>query len=180
MQQFFDAVAKVGIPADASRPHSEKDQQKDRSARQPASGGGVVLVVEDEPLLREALCEYLTRNSFDAIGVATATAAYSRILELRDKVRALITDMVIPGGGGWDLAQRTRRVVPDLAVIFVSGVVEEYVVASASLHPLTGFLQKPFELSVLLDILNSLLERRTTETGTLRSERRVEPYERAG
>jgi DNA-binding NtrC family response regulator len=178
VQRFLDAVAKVGMPSDASRPAREQDRQKNHTVGQPASG--VVLVVDDEPFLRRVLCEYLIENSFAAIGEATAAAAYSQVLELRGKVCALITDMVIPGGGGWDLAQRTRRVVPDLAVIFMSGAIDEHVVASASSHPSTGFLQKPFELSALTDMLNSLLEERTSKKGTLGAEPRIGPNEKAG
>lgn len=178
VKRFFDAVAKFGTPSDASRTAREEDPGKDRTVGQPANG--VVLVVDDEPSLRSVVCEYLTQNSFAAIGVPTAAAGYNQILELRGRVCALITDMVIPGGGGWDLAQRTRRVVPDLAVIFMSGAIDAHVVASASSHPRTGFLQKPFELSALTDMLNSLLAERTSMKGTLGTERRIGRNEKAG
>jgi CheY-like chemotaxis protein len=178
VQRFFDAVAKAGMPPDASRPARKEDERRDRTLGRPP--GGVVLVVDDEPYLRRALCEYLMRNCFAAIGVATAAAAYSQVLELRGQICALITDMVIPGGGGWDLAQRTRRVVPDLAVIFISGAIDEHVVTSASSHPRTGFLQKPFELSALTDALNSLLEKRTSKIGPQKTERQIGPNKKAG
>jgi len=178
VQRFFDAVTKAGIPSEASRPAGVEDQRKGGTVGQPASG--VVLVVDDELFLTSTLCEYLIKHSFAAIGEATAAAAYRQVLELRGKVCAMITDMVIPGGGGWDLAQRSRRVVPDLAVIFMSGAIDEHVVASASSHPRTGFLQKPFELSAVTAMLNSLLEERTSKKVTLGTEGRIEPNEKAG
>lgn len=87
---------------------------------------------------------------------------------------------IVPGGGGWELAQRARHVVPDLAVIFISGVIDGHVVTSASSHPSTGFLQKPFELSALTDLLSSLLAGRTNKKATLRIERRIGPDRKAG
>ena len=139
-----------------------------------------MLVVDDELNLRRVLCEYLIQNSFAAIGVATTAEAYNRVLELGGQVCALITDMVIPGGGGWDLAQKTRHVVPDLAVIFISGAIDESVVTSASSHPRTGFLQKPFELRALTEMLNSLLEGPISKKGTPKTERRIGPIRKAG
>ena len=141
----------------------------------------VVLVVEDEECLRMALCEYLKRNGFAPKGVATAADAYGQILDLRRRVCALITDMVIPGGGGWELVQRTRQIVPDVVVIFISGAIDEHVVKSASSRPDTGFLEKPFDLSALTDLLNSLLAQRAkNKKARLRAERRIGSNKKAG
>ena len=177
MQRFYDAVAKVGMTSNAPGPACKEDQENDRVINQPIDG--VVLVVDDDQCLRMALCEYLRRNAFAALGVATADEAYTQILALKERVCALITDMVIPGGGGWELVQRTRHVVHDVVVIFISGAIDEHVVTSASSHPSTGFLQKPFELSALTDLLHSLLAERRNKRGTLRSERRIRPKKRA-
>jgi two-component system cell cycle sensor histidine kinase/response regulator CckA len=166
------------MPSDAPSPAYKEDQGNHRGFNQPIDS--VVLLVEDDQCLRRALCEYLKRNAFAAIGVATAAEAYTQILELRGRVCALITDMVIPGGGGWELVQKTRHVVPDVVVIFISGVIDEHVVTSASSHPSTGFLQKPFELSALTDVLNSLLAGWTNKKGTPGSERRIGPNKKAG
>jgi DNA-binding NtrC family response regulator len=172
MQRFFDAVDRVNVSADTPSPAEPETKTEDRCSVH--ANESVVLVVDDDQLMREALCEYLMRNAFAATGVASARDAYERILELRGHICALITDMVIPGGGGWELARTARHVVPDLAVLFISGAINEDVIKSASTHPCTGFLQKPFEFWVLIDELQSLISERTNRRNcNLRQSREI-------
>jgi DNA-binding NtrC family response regulator len=155
MQRFFDAVNKGVVSAketssadhEVHSDHSELHHPPDK----------IVLVVDDDSLMRGALCEHLRLNDFSIMDVATTAEGYSQVLKLRDRVSLLITDMVLPGGGGWQLVQSARRVIPDLAVIFISGAIDEQVVTSASSHPRTGFLEKPFEFKRLTDLIRALL-----------------------
>jgi DNA-binding NtrC family response regulator len=163
MRRFFDVVDKTVGPVDAHSP--VEPETKTEWLRGVLANEFVVLVVDDDQLMREALCEYLARNNFAATGVASAKAAYERILELREHISALITDMVIPGGGGWELARTARQVVPNLAVLFISGAIDADVVESASSQPYTKFLQKPFEFAVLAAELRSLVSERTKGRG---------------
>jgi two-component system cell cycle sensor histidine kinase/response regulator CckA len=159
MRRFFDVVDRTIAPADAHSPAKPETKTEDQLGVHAKES--VVLVVDDDQLMREALCEYLARNDFAATGVASAKAAYERILELREHICVLITDMVIPGGGGWELAWTARQVVPDLAVLFISGAIDADVVKSASSQPYTRFLQKPFEFRALAAELRSLISERT-------------------
>jgi DNA-binding NtrC family response regulator len=158
MRRFFDVVDRLFAPPGVPNPAESQPKPDDR--RDVHADKSVVLVVDDEPAMREALCDYLTQNDFTAIGVASAKDAYGRILELREHICVLITDMVIPGGGGWELARTARHVVPDLPVLFMSGIIDGDVVASASSQPYTRFLQKPFEFKFVIDELRSLIAER--------------------
>jgi CheY-like chemotaxis protein len=161
MQRFFDIVNRVLGRSDAPLSAHQEGREEDGQIRQ--STGRVALVVDDDPLMRGALCEHLRQNNFSAMEAATAADGYEQVLKWRERVSVLITDMVIPGGGGWQLVQNARNIVPNLVVIFISGAIDEQVLASATSHSRTGFLEKPFELSQLTDVLNSLLSDRTEQ-----------------
>jgi two-component system, cell cycle sensor histidine kinase and response regulator CckA len=178
MQHFLDAVNRVLVSSDAPRSADQEAREENRQIRQ--SPDKIALVVDDEPLMRWAICEHLRQNNFSAMEAATAADGYEQVLNLRERVSVLITDMVIPGGGGWQLVQRARRVVPDLAVIFISGTIGEQVVASATSHSRTGFLEKPFELNQLTNLLNTLLSKGSGKKSNYETRREIERDQKAG
>lgn len=176
MQRYLDAVNRVLVSSDSRHAADQEAHREDRQILQ--SPDKVVLVVDDDPLMRWAVCEHLRQNNFSIVGLATAAEGYTQILKLRERISVLITDMVLPVSSGWHLAQSARCVIPDLAVIFISGAIDEQVVISASSHPRTGFLEKPFELSQLTDLLKTLLPKRTSQHDKFASE--IERDQKAG
>jgi response regulator RpfG family c-di-GMP phosphodiesterase len=82
----------------------------------------VVLVVEDEPLIRLLAAEVLEEEGFDVLEAATAPAALA-LLEKRPEVQALFTDIDMPGGmNGLELAQVVHERYPHIALVVTSGV----------------------------------------------------------
>ncbi len=178
MQRFLDAVNRVIGSSDAPRPPDPEAHNADRQISQ--STGRVALIVDDDPLMRWVLCEHLRQNNFLTTEVATAADGYAQILALRERVSVLITDMILPGGGGWQLVQRARSILPELAVVFISGAIDAQVVTSASSHPRTGFLEKPFELSQLTALLTTLLSDETIKKDKYEAMRAIERNRKVG
>jgi signal transduction histidine kinase/CHASE3 domain sensor protein/DNA-binding NarL/FixJ family response regulator len=83
-------------------------------------GALTVLLVEDEPLIRLATIDQLEELGHRAIGTATAKEAL-RVLEERDDVDVLLTDLGLPGMNGGELAVEARRRKPALHVVIASG-----------------------------------------------------------
>ncbi len=69
--------------------------------------------------------------------------------EYEGTIDLLITDVVMPGMGGCELAQRVAASRPQIKVLFLSGYTEDAIVHHGVLEPGTAFLQKPFTLQVL-------------------------------
>jgi len=178
MQRFLDTINTVLVSSDGPRSANQEAHEEDRQI--PQSADEVVLVVDDNRLMRWAICEHLRQNNFSAMEASTAADGYEQVLKLRERLSVLIADMVIPGGGGWQLVQSARRVVPDLAVIFISGAIGEQVVASVNSHSRTGFLEKPFELSQLTNLLNTLLSGGTGKKDNYELRREIERAQKAG
>jgi CheY-like chemotaxis protein len=84
-------------------------------------GHETILLVEDESFLREVTCEILESAGYRVLKARTATEAISVFDECRTIVRLLLTDVVLPGQNGRDLATDLRNVSPKLKIIFTSG-----------------------------------------------------------
>jgi len=79
----------------------------------------VVLVVDDESAIADTLAEILNRTGYAAIPVYTAEDALETALVMPPEL--LITDVVLPGESGVDLAIKVRRIFPDCRILLFSG-----------------------------------------------------------
>ncbi len=87
----------------------------------PPTGRGTVLLVEDESFLREVTCEILESAGYRVLKTRNAKEAISAFKDYKNIVRLLLTDVVLPGENGRDLANELRGVCPKLKIIFISG-----------------------------------------------------------
>jgi len=115
-----------------------------------------ILFVEDELMLRNLTRRVLVDAGFDVLEAANAAQA----LEFADRPEVeldlLLTDVVMPGLSGVELADRLRRRLPGLRVLLMSGYAEEIVLAEESQY---AFVAKPFTPQTLLDaVLDALVD----------------------
>ncbi len=125
-------------------------------ARDPAPT--IVLLVEDEPLVRMCAADILEDEGFQVIEAATAPAALS-ILEKRDDVTALFTDIDMPGGmNGLELAGIVHARWPHIALVVTSG---RYRVGADHLPGDGIFIGKPYAAAAPVRIIRELIRQRT-------------------
>jgi CheY-like chemotaxis protein len=110
----------------------------------------LLLLVEDDPLVRSTLAEALTEAGFEVLEAADAEAAL-HVVASRNDICALLTDINLPGADGFVLARAARRLRPDLPVVYASGRVQEADPRRAL--PDAAFLAKPFSLSCAVKTL---------------------------
>jgi CheY-like chemotaxis protein len=122
-----------------------------------ASGTGrppAVLIVEDEPLLRIHAADIVEEAGFIAIEAANADEAV-RILESRDDILLLFTDVQMPGSmDGLKLAHAVRNRWPPIKIVIVSGHLQ---VAQNELPDDSRFFGKPFETGKMIAELRALI-----------------------
>ncbi|HEX6643379.1 MAG TPA: response regulator [Gemmatimonadales bacterium] len=130
----------------------------------PGSGGrtgaGVVLLVEDEPLVQGLLSRALVEAGYEVEGAEDGDAALRALERRGGAVRAVLSDVVMPGMGGRELAKTIRRRWPDIPVLFMSGYTNEEIIHRGLLDPEEPFLQKPFSPAALTVALADLLNRK--------------------
>lgn len=116
----------------------------------PVSGEGeVVLVIDDEPLIRMLIVEVLAESGYAAIEAPDGPAGL-KVLESNARVDLLITDVGLPGGmNGRQVADAARVKRPDLKVLFITGYAENAVIGNGRLEKGMFVITKPFQMETL-------------------------------
>lgn len=125
-------------------------------------GAGTVLVVEDDPGVRSVTCDMLRQAGFTVLDGGDGSnieQVCSRAETVRRRIDALLSDVVMPGRNGLEIARAVRSVFPGLPVLFMSGYSEEGVFRREDLDALGEFIEKPFRPDALTRKLRDLLFR---------------------
>jgi PAS domain S-box-containing protein len=109
-----------------------------------SSGGETVLLVEDEASVRAPLRRGLERLGYRVLEASNAEAAIKVCEQRGEEIDILVTDAVMPGLNGRELAERVGSQYPELKVLFISGHGDETIARRGILEPGVAFLQKPF------------------------------------
>ena len=120
---------------------------------------GVILLVEDEPMVRQLAETILERAGYVVLSAANGDQALAAAGRWEAEIDLLLTDIVMPGIHGLELATRLRVERPTLTVLFMSGHAAD-VVSRAGEIPITGdFLPKPFSVNELLRAVARAIDR---------------------
>jgi eukaryotic-like serine/threonine-protein kinase len=112
-------------------------------------GSETILVVDDEPLVRESLGRMLNRLGYTVLLAADGEEALRVASEHLDAIALVITDVLMPGMNGLELARELNRQAPRLKVLFVSGYTDGVLAERGILRERVDFIQKPLALAVL-------------------------------
>jgi len=111
--------------------------------------GGTVLVVEDEPVVRDLIVEVLQELGYEPLQ-ATDGPSGLKVLQSSRRIDLLVTDVGLPGGiNGRQLADQARERRPDLKVLFITGYAENAAIAAGFLEPGMEMITKPFSVEAL-------------------------------
>jgi two-component system cell cycle sensor histidine kinase/response regulator CckA len=99
----------------------------------------------------------LKEHGFDVLEASDGSEAL-RLIEGADGLNLIITDVIIPGIDGTELARRASKVAPDVPILFMSGYTDHDIVRRGLLDPNQPFLQKPFTPDALVRRVAELLE----------------------
>jgi CheY-like chemotaxis protein len=122
-----------------------------------ARGNEIVMVVDDEPVIRMLITDVLKQFGYR---VSEAPDAHGALERLRAGIRPalLITDVGLPGGiNGRQLAETARESDPELKVLFITGYAEHAILSSKSLERSTRVLTKPFSVEALASRIRELM-----------------------
>lgn len=119
-------------------------------------GSGTILLVEDEVELRNANAEFLTSIGYSVMCAGNGYEGLQMAREA-DRIDLVISDVVMPKMNGREFADRLLQLRPDTKVLFVSGYADDVILQTGvSMHG-APFLQKPYSLKQLGNVVNDLL-----------------------
>jgi CheY-like chemotaxis protein len=143
---YFPPVA-GSVAADAPAPDEETPR-----------GTETILLVEDEEALREITREILEAAGYTVLEAAHGAAALHLSERHQGKISLLITDVVMPGLTGSELAARLTAERADMKVLFMSGYTDDAVVLRGVLTKQMPFVQKPFTILQLARRVRAVLD----------------------
>ncbi|HXO86376.1 MAG TPA: PAS domain S-box protein [Gemmatimonadales bacterium] len=122
------------------------------------TGSETILLAEDDAILRPLAKALLVKLGYTVLEAENADAALAAAQAHQGPIHLLVSDVVMPGPSGRELARRLAALRPETRVLFVSGYTDDAIVHHGMLEPGLNFLQKPFTPSVLARKVREVLD----------------------
>lgn len=134
------------------------DEAEAAEQGQPRRGTETILLVEDDPSVRMLVRDELIKLGYRVVEAKNGVEACLLASQQVGALHLLLTDMVMPGMGGRELANHLSVIKPDLRILFMSGYTDDVGILAGQEDGSTGFLQKPFTPEVLARTIRQLLD----------------------
>ncbi|MFN2475718.1 MAG: ATP-binding protein [Chthoniobacterales bacterium] len=117
-----------------------------------------VLVVEDEEIVRELVCDVLAEQGYNVMCACDGRDAIFKAGEFDGKIHLLVTDVIMPNMNGQELAQHLSALRPEMKVLYVSGYSDNDIGEHGVLNPEIDLLQKPFTPQTLARKIRDVIQ----------------------
>jgi two-component system, cell cycle sensor histidine kinase and response regulator CckA len=145
---------KIYLPAVAAELTSERETAKETSPR----GAETILVVEDQDAVRNVVALMLENNGYSVHTAAYPADALSLIEQKEIPVDLLLTDLVMPGIGGRELAALIQQHQPEIRILYMSGYSDQATTRNGTREHGSAYLEKPFSESQLAQAIRTTLD----------------------
>jgi signal transduction histidine kinase/CheY-like chemotaxis protein/HAMP domain-containing protein len=133
-------------------------EQRQSLPEKVAHGIEIVLVVEDNVMVRKLACDMLTSLGYQVLTAEDPDQCIELVKTLRGPLHLLLTDVVMPKMNGMDLFNNLHLLRPDMKVLFMSGYASHVIGQHGILSEGTPFIQKPFSLHALSQKIRQVLD----------------------
>jgi two-component system cell cycle sensor histidine kinase/response regulator CckA len=143
-------------------PHHGTERVREPEPTVPAvlGCGATILLVEDEPPVRSTVRRLLERHGYRVLEAANGHDALSLIASRSSEIRLVVSDMVMPGMGGMELATRLRTIAPQTPVLLMTGYTEEAIIRNGDRPHDELIIEKPFSQHTMLEKVRGALASR--------------------
>jgi PAS domain S-box-containing protein len=141
--EFRIYLPRVDKPVEAPCPPATRER----------GGAGAVLVVEDRADVRAMVCNMLEELGYQTLAADSGAGALLVAAAHPQPIPLLLTDVIMPGMNGSELAEQFRSISPRTKVIFMSGYTDEILTNTNSSDSGAPYLQKPFTMAQLAEML---------------------------
>lgn len=123
-------------------------------------GIGTILLVDDEPMVREVAEAMLIHGGYDVIAAESGAAAVEQFGLQGSMVDCVLLDLAMPGMDGLETFRALRELDGSVRVLLTSGYSEQEALTRFGDETLAGFIQKPYHASTLLDAVRRIMKAR--------------------
>jgi two-component system, cell cycle sensor histidine kinase and response regulator CckA len=149
---------KLFLPAS---PEAKAADALEREILPPRGHGELILVVDDEATVREAMLRVLEKHNYRVMAAAEGKAALAIFASHRSEIKVVITDMMMPGTDGSGLVQALRHLDPRLPILGMTGLTEGAAAEEFKALDLVAIIRKPFARVELLSAIQTMLATKT-------------------
>jgi PAS domain S-box-containing protein len=145
---------RILLPA-TKAPVEEREAQQ---AQAPETGEETILLVEDEAVVRQLVAEILETSGYSVLPAGDGPSALEILRRHNGTVDLLVTDVVMPGMSGPEVATAVTAMRPGTQVLYISGYTDQAIGHHGVLEPGIAFLQKPFSADDLARKVRHVLD----------------------
>lgn len=131
----------------------------------------VILVIDDDPMVNKVIAALLDELGFAVFSASSGEEALEEYGDHLDDIDLFLIDMIMPGMGGGELYTRIKQLKPTAKAILCSGYTINDRIENIMNQGCNGFLEKPFTLTTLLEMIESILNDRNNMTRNTASAR---------
>jgi CheY-like chemotaxis protein len=156
-----DSAPGVGSSFRIWLPRVVEDAEAPASAptrAEPSTGTETILLVEDEAVVRQLVAEILETSGYSVLQAADGPSALELLRRHTGALELLVTDVVMPGMSGPEVAHAVTSMRPGTQVLYTSGYTDQAIGHHGVLEPDVAFLQKPFSADDLTRKVRALLD----------------------
>lgn len=150
-------TVKLYLPRDGKEAADQKPLEAAKAQAAEADEGEVVLVVEDEQLVRTLVVEVLSDLGYRALEAGDGQSGLA-ILQSPQRIDLLVTDIGLPGLDGRQMADAARKTRQDLKILFMTGYAHDAANAGGFLEPGMAMMTKPFGMDAMATRIRSMIE----------------------
>lgn len=129
-----------------------------RPSMLPAKGSETVLVVEDESAVRRLSTRILRAAGYTVLSAANGLEALEMFEQHAGRIDLLLTDVIMPGMNGRQLAEKLKELMPGLRVLYMSGYTDNAIAHHGVLDPGMTLINKPFNAPELASKVRGVLD----------------------
>jgi two-component system cell cycle sensor histidine kinase/response regulator CckA len=140
-------------------PHfgQEKVRAPEPTTQLALGSGATILLVEDEPPVRSTVRRLLERHGYQVLEAANGHDALTLVAARGSEIQLVVSDMVMPGMGGMELAGRLRIISPTIPVLLMTGYTEEAIARNGERPHDALIIEKPFSQHTMLEKVRAAL-----------------------
>ncbi len=156
-EQGIGTTFMIFLPQSEGRPQAAEDREK---CSLPAQTGNseTILLVEDEPSIIQIASMMLERWGYQILAASTPDAAIELARQHQGEIHLLISDVILPGMNGRELANRLIALHPDMKCMFMSGYTSDIIDSHGVFDTGVFFIQKPFNMEDLTSKVRQALD----------------------